>query len=61
MHCRSGSLQIADILLAINGQSLINATVHEAAAMLSNTDDAICLNIKRESINNFSMYIILSV
>jgi C-terminal processing protease CtpA/Prc len=48
---RSGSLLAGDILLAINGISLVNE--REAIALLSAPCDVISLNVKRESVNNF--------
>ena len=52
--CRSGSLKAGDILLTINGVSIVNGTPHEAAALLTKSGERITLSVRREATNNFS-------
>ena len=58
---RSGSLKVGDILLTINGVSVVNETPHEAAALLTSSGERISLSIRREATNNFSKLWPLSV
>ncbi|XP_019855523.1 PREDICTED: glutamate receptor-interacting protein 2-like [Amphimedon queenslandica] len=50
---RSGSLKVGDILLTINGVSVVNGTPHEAAALLTSSGERISLSVRREATNNF--------
>ena len=47
LPCRTGVLNVGDSLLAINGQSLVNATVPDAVYMLRNAGDIVNLKIRR--------------
>ena len=44
-----GILQSGDVLLAVNGESLENATLRDAAKMLRNTGDVVTLTVSKES------------
>ena len=44
-----GMLQPGDVLLAVNGESLSNATLRDAAKMLRNAGDIVTLTISKES------------
>ena len=44
-----GMLQSGDMLLAINGESLENATLRDAAKMLRNAGNVVTLTVSKES------------
>ena len=46
---RMGMLQSGDVLLAVNGESLENATLRDAAKMLRNAGDVVTLTVSKES------------
>ena len=46
---RMGMLQSGDMLLAINGESLENATLRDAAKMLRNAGNVVTLTVSKES------------
>ena len=46
---RMGMLQSGDMLLAVNGESLENATLRDAAKMLRNAGDVVTLTVSKES------------
>jgi C-terminal processing protease CtpA/Prc len=45
---RIGSLKAGDVILAINGQSLENATLQDAADLLKNSGDVVILRISKD-------------
>ncbi|KAI6661174.1 glutamate receptor-interacting protein 1 [Oopsacas minuta] len=49
MTGKSGGLQIGDVLLAINGQSLTNCTLNDAVQLLQETEDVVTLKISKEA------------
>ena len=46
---RMGMLQSGDVLLAVNGESLDQATLRDAAKMLRNAGDVVTLTVSKES------------
>ena len=44
-----GMLQSGDVLLAVNGESLDQATLRDAAKMLRNAGDVVTLTVSKES------------
>ena len=50
-HPRMGMLQPGDVLLAINGQSLENTNLREAAQMLKNAGKVVTLQVSKDNPN----------
>ena len=50
-HSRMGMLQPGDVLLAINGQSLENTNLREAAQLLKNAGKIVTLLVSKDNPN----------
>ena len=49
-----GMLQSGDVLLAVNGESLENATLRDAVGMLRNAGEIVTLTVSKESGKSFT-------